>query len=265
MVVKAFAMSPVIVLLTDFGLHDPYVGQMKGALLCGAPQAAVVDLCHEVAPQDIAQGAFLLWASYRHFPAASVFVAVVDPGVGSAREILLARLGDRYFLAPDNGLLAFLLDEPATWWRAAHSFPDASRTFHGRDIFAPLAARLAAGESPENLGSPMAGEEIVRLNAPWALERDDVLDCRVLHVDRFGNCLLNLRSDFSLRPGRTWRMDDGREVREILTYSDLAPGRVGLLPGSQGVMELAVNGGACASALKLSPGSAIRLTRRERP
>ena len=258
-------MSHVIVLLTDFGLHDAYVGQMKGALLCGAPGACVVDLCHEVVPQDIAQAAFLLRASYRHFPAASVFVAVVDPGVGSGRDILLARQGDRYFLAPDNGLLTFLLDEPTSWWRATHSFPDASRTFHGRDIFAPLAARLAAGESPEVLGTPMSGEKIVHLNAPWALERDGVLNCRILHVDRFGNCLLNLPADFSLRPGRTWRTEKSREVREVLTYSNLAPGLVGLLPGSQGVLELAVNGGSCASALQLSPGSAIRLTRQERP
>jgi S-adenosylmethionine hydrolase len=258
-------MSPVIVLLTDFGLQDPYVGQMKGALLRAAPQAAIVDLCHEVAPQDIAQAAFLLQASYRHFPDAGVFVAVVDPGVGSGRDILVARLGDRYFLAPDNGLLTFLLDEDAAWWRVGASFPDASRTFHGRDIFAPLAARLASGESPEALGVPLAPRDVVRLEFSWAAERDGVLDCRVLHVDRFGNCLLNLRRDVPLLPGRTWRTADGREVREARTYADLPPGCAGLLESSQGVLELAVNGGSCAAILGLSPGSEIRLTRLERP
>jgi S-adenosylmethionine hydrolase len=258
-------MSPVIVLLTDFGLQDPYVGQMKGALLRAAPQAAIVDLCHEVAPQDIAQAAFLLQASYRHFPDAGVFVAVVDPGVGSGRDILVARLGDRYFLAPDNGLLTFLLDEDAAWWRVGASFPDASRTFHGRDIFAPLAARLASGESPESFAAPLEAGETERLDSPWAVEKNGVLDCRVLHVDRFGNCLLNLREGRPMHPGRAWRTNDGLEIREVQTYSDLAPGSVGLIRGSQGVMELAVNGGSCASALKLSPGSAIRLTRQERP
>lgn len=258
-------MSPVIVLLTDFGLQDPYVGQMKGALLRAAPQAAIVDLCHEVAPQDIAQAAFLLQASYRHFPDAGVFVAVVDPGVGSGRDILVARLGDRYFLAPDNGLLTFLLDEDAAWWRVGASFPDASRTFHGRDIFAPLAARLASGESPESFAAPLEAGETARLDSPWAIEKHGVLDCRVLHVDRFGNCLLNLREGPPMHPGRAWRTHDGLEIREAQTYSDLAPGSVGLIRGSQGVMELAVNGGSCASALKLSPGSAIRLTRQERP
>jgi len=257
-------MTLPIVLLTDFGLHDAYVGQMKGALLCGAPRAVIVDLCHEVSPQDIPQAGFLLQASHRHFPGGSVFVAVVDPGVGSGRAIILARFGDQYFLAPDNGLLTFLLNEPASWWRMTPSYPDASRTFHGRDIFAPLAARLASGESPEALGVPLAPRDVVRLEFSWAAERDGVLDCRVLHVDRFGNCLLNLRRDVPLLPGRTWRTADGREVREAQTYADLPPGCAGLLESSQGALELAVNGGSCAAILGLSPGSEIRLTRLER-
>lgn len=133
-------MLPVIVLLTDFGHVDPYVGQMKGVLLCHAPQATIVDLCHEVRAQDVRQAGFLLQGSCRHFPAGSVFVCVVDPGVGSARDILLAEFGGRLFLAPDNGLLSFLLDEPARWWRTQTDMSGASRTFHGRDVFAGLAA-----------------------------------------------------------------------------------------------------------------------------
>lgn len=258
-------MHPVIVLLTDFGHQDPYVGQMKGALLCAAPDACIVDLCHEVAPHDTVQAGFLLQASHGHFPRGSIFVCVVDPGVGSARSILMARLEDRFYLAPDNGLLSFLLDEKASWWRARTITPAASRTFHGRDIFAPLAARLAGGQSPDSLGSQLAPDEVVRLETPWATIRDGALDCRVLHVDRFGNCLLNLRSAFGHSPGRTWLTHDGREIVEARTYSELPHGRIGLLAGSQGVMELAVNGESCARILHLSPGSPLSMKESLRP
>jgi S-adenosylmethionine hydrolase len=253
-------MIPVIVLLTDFGLLDPYVGQMKGALLCGAPQARIVDLCHEVRAHDAVQAGFLLQASHVHFPAGSVFVCVVDPGVGSERGILLARHDGRFFLAPDNGLLSFLIEEPAEWWRVRADAPSASRTFHGRDIFAPVAARIALGAQPQTLGAPLGPEEVVRAELAWAEPAGAELRCRVLHVDRFGNCLLDLRAGQPL-PAGTWAMDDGRPVLPASTYANLEPGQVGLIEGSQGVMELAVNGGSCAGLLGLSPGDAVRLTR----
>jgi S-adenosylmethionine hydrolase len=252
-------MLPVIVLLTDFGLLDPYVGQMKGALLCAAPQALIVDLCHEVRAHDAVQAGFLLQASHRHFPAGSVFVCVVDPGVGSGRGILLARHGGRFFLAPDNGLLSFLLEEPAEWWRVRDDAPAASRTFHGRDIFAPVAARIALGEGPQTLGTPLNPGEVVRAGLAWTEPAGRELRCRVLHVDRFGNCLLGLRAGQPL-PAGAWTLEDGRPVQPASTYAELEPGQVGLIEGSQGVMELAVNGGSCARLLGLSPGDDVTLT-----
>jgi len=255
-------MLPVIVLLTDFGLQDPYVGQMKGVLLGLAPQARIVDLCHEVAPQNVGQAGFLLEASYRHFPAGSVFVAVVDPGVGSDRAILLARFADRFFMAPDNGLLSFLPAEETVWWHVRTDAAEASRTFHGRDIFAPLAARLAAGIAPERLGEPVPPDQTTRAASDFAEIKAGILQGVVQHVDHFGNCLLNVSANAHV-PGRVWTLDDGRTVAEAATYSDLQPGTVGLLAGSQGVMELAANCASCARILGLSPGSRIRLTLKE--
>ena len=257
-------MIPPIVLLTDFGLSDPYVGQMKGALLRLAPSAPVVDLCHEVRPHCILQAGFLLEASRLHFPDDSIFLAVVDPGVGSERSIILARLGGQLFLAPDNGLLSFLHGQGASWWRADADTSNASRTFHGRDVFAPLAARLALRADPSSLGRSIDPAEAVRLEQTGAEAGDGRLDCAVLHVDRFGNCLLNLRIEAMPVRGRTWVLDDGRSVALVSTYADLGPGQVGLLAGSQGVMELAVNGDSCADLLGLLPGRTFRLTCTER-
>lgn len=258
-------MRPVIVLLTDFGHLDPYVGQVKGVLLRESPDASVVDLCHEVQAHNVTQASFLLQASCRHFPPQSIFLAVVDPGVGSERSIVLARRETQLFLAPDNGLLSFLIEEQAQWWRVDADFGPASNTFHGRDIFAPLASRLALGASPQSLGSPVGLDDLVRRDPVWAAGQGDVLDCLVLHVDRFGNCLLNLRADSFPARRDLWLLDDGRMVATVRTYADLAPGQPGLLEGSQGVMELAVNQGSCARLLDLTPGQTLRLTRKDIP
>lgn len=254
-------MHPVIALLTDFGHQDPYVGQMKGALLRMAPHARIVDLCHEVQPHNIVQASFLLQASHRHFPNECIFVNVVDPGVGSKRSILLARLEKKSYLAPDNGLLSFLLDEPASWWRIAADSSDVSRTFHGRDIFAGVAARLALGAMPESLGFPLSADKVVRSAMTQGTVQADAVDCVVLHVDRFGNCLLNLPIGKVPIRRRTWTLDDGRKVIEATTYAELAPSQIGLLEGSQGVMELAVNQDSCARLLEIVPGQTLRLTR----
>lgn len=253
-------MIPAIVLLTDFGHADPYVGQMKGTLLRLAPAAPVVDLCHEVRPHCILQAGFLLEASRPHFPEGSIFLAVVDPGVGSERPILLARLGGQLFLAPDNGLLSFLHGQGASWWRVDADTSQASRTFHGRDVFAPLAARLALGADPDALGQAVDPGSTERLEQTWAEAGGGRLDCAVLHVDRFGNCLLNVHIEAMPSLGENWALDDGRNVARVSTYADLTPGQVGLLAGSQGVMELAVNGGSCAGLLGLAPGRTLRLT-----
>jgi hypothetical protein len=254
-------MHPLIVLLTDFGHADPYVGQMKGALLRTAPQLRIVDLCHEVQPHNIDQASFLLRASREYFPVGSIFICVVDPGVGSGRSLILARQGNTYFLAPDNGLLSFLLDEDTDWWRIETGPETLGPTFHGRDILAPAAARLATGEKPDVLGPALDPDHILRRPPSQALLDADTIECTVLHVDRFGNCLLNLPvSQFELSD-RVWHLGQGQTATEVRTYADLAPGQIGLLAGSQGVMELALNQGSCAIRLDLAPGRRIRLLR----
>lgn len=258
-------MNAVIVLLTDFGLLDPYVGQMKGVLLREAPDARIVDLCHEVDAHNIIQAGFLLQASYRHFPPQSIFVNVVDPGVGSTRPIVLAERENQFFLAPDNGLLSFLIDSPASWWRIDAQAFAAGNTFHGRDIFAPIAARLALGATPQTMGSRVAPDTIMRRDLVWARTGDLAVDCMVLHVDRFGNCLLNLRAEYYDESPRAWLLDDGRTIVKAATYADLAPGQIGILAGSQGVLELALNQGDCARTLGLCPGRNIRLTQKDTP
>ncbi|MFP5238210.1 MAG: S-adenosyl-l-methionine hydroxide adenosyltransferase family protein, partial [Acidobacteriota bacterium] len=158
-----------VALLTDFGLDDPYVGQMKGALAMHGPCVPVLDLCHNVVPYNMLQAGFILRASCGHFPPGTVFVNVVDPGVGGARRIVILEALDRFFLAPDNGLLTMIL-EAAPDCRAyevdqAH-FVAASATFHGRDIFAPLAVRLALGAGPDVLGRQTDPAGLVRLSGP---------------------------------------------------------------------------------------------------
>ena len=216
-------MSRHVVLLTDFGLLDPYVGQMKGALARHAPDAPVIDLCHAVEPGNAAQAGFMLRASLEHFPEASVFACVVDPGVGTSRSVLIARAKGRFVLAPDNGLLAPLLDaapEAAVLAADISLFPTASATFHGRDIFAPLAARLARGALPETLGRPVDASTLVRPAHPRAAFADGRIDAQVAHVDRFGNCLLNMEEWYwlprLLRAGRM-SLPGGVPVRLVRT------------------------------------------------
>lgn len=253
-------MLNAIVLLTDFGLADPYVGQMKGAILCLAPAVPCVDLCHNVQPHNVAHASFILQSSLQHFPRRSAFLCVVDPGVGTARKLLLARNDGRFFLAPDNGLLSFLCDLDTDWWVLHKPHAPHSSTFHGRDILAPAAARLAGGKLPEDLGVRCDPRHIEHVSSPPPLVDSDHLSCTVLHVDRFGNCLLDLPPQSLPDSHAAWTLN-GRTVTPVKTYADLQPGRIGLLVGSQGVMELTMNQAALAQELRLTPGDAVTLAR----
>lgn len=253
-------MSSVIALLTDFGHHDPYVGQMKGAILRHAPEAVLVDLCHEVRPHDTRHAAFILKASHIHFPDQTIFVCVVDPGVGTERGLLLAHSRGHWFLAPDNGLLNFLRSYPAVWWKLPPPPGGASQTFHGRDVFAPTAARLARGAPPDTLGRRAATPDLVPAQDAHVARIDgETISCRVIHVDHFGNCLL----DLPVQPlPRRWTLAPDLEVTLATTYADIPPGRIGLVAGSQGMMELTMNQESCARHLGLTPGSIVVLNRR---
>lgn len=261
-----------IALLSDFGLSDPYAGQLRAALARHAPGAAILDITHQVEPFAVDQAAFFLAASAPHYPSDAVFVCVVDPGVGSTRRIVGAHVetpeGGQDFLAPDNGLLGLLLFTPGLAparvfdLSGASSLYEASATFHGRDVFAPLAARLARGERLAQMGEPMDRADIERPD--WADPSCGPcgVDARVLHVDRYGNCLLSLRAGFEAPGPMSWlRMSWGqrRGVRPVSTYADIGPGEIGLLSGSQGFLELAANQASAAEALGLRRGDSVRL------
>ncbi|GAB7021729.1 SAM hydrolase/SAM-dependent halogenase family protein [Salidesulfovibrio brasiliensis] len=254
-------MHKVIGLLTDFGLSDPYVGQVKAVLAARCPDCHVVDLTHGVEPFNIAQGAFFLASSAGYFPGGSVLLGVVDPGVGSKRRMLVARQDGLTFVAPDNGLACLALDaEKTEFYHVREAGDRASSTFHGRDIFAPIAARLASGESPESFCDRVEPSETVRPLWSEPLVRKGQCSARVLHVDRFGNCVLNLRAG-ALGPLDNLRIRTplGRELPAVDTYSDLPQGASGLLEGSQGFFEIAVNLGSAAREFGLSMGDAVSL------
>jgi S-adenosylmethionine hydrolase len=263
--------SGVIALLTDFGLSGPYVGQMKSALLRHAPHARILDLCHDVRVYDVLQAAFFLEASRPYLPGGAIMLVVVDPGVGSSRRLLGVEAFDQVFLGPDNGLFTLLLqaieheNQPSRAVRLRIDAENASATFHGRDILAPIAARLALGVELEELGRSLPLQEIVRLDLPRPLLDEEGLRTRVLHVDRFGNCVLQL-------PSATWAsvLNSWPEIwlktpaqvalSSVRAYPELAPGQAGVLAGSQGYLELALNLASAAARFGLTPGDAVLLS-----
>lgn len=254
-------MPGVIGLLTDFGLDDPYVGQVKAVFASRAPSCTVVDITHGVEPFNIAQGAFFLAASAPFFPAGAILLGVVDPGVGSSRRILVARQDGRLVVTPDNGLACLMLDpQKAECFHAPEPSETLSSTFHGRDLFAPLVARLAAGERPESFCVPVAASGIARPLWSDPMLAKGQCSARVLHVDRFGNCVLNIRAG-ALDPQDNLRITTplANALPAVKTYSDLAKGSPGLLAGSQGFFEIAVNLGSAAARFGLSMGDAVTL------
>ncbi|MCF8106228.1 MAG: SAM-dependent chlorinase/fluorinase [Desulfohalobiaceae bacterium] len=263
--------KPIFALLTDFGLKDPYVGQMKAVLASGAPGCGFLDISHEVQPQGIHQAGFFLAASYSYLPGSTICLAVVDPGVGTKRRILCLEKQDRTVLAPDNGLLSLLLLEPGEN-RIFDASPGLreeghSKTFHGRDVFAPLALRLAALEAGQRRPGPeVSPESLVRL--PLAADQGfgPRVRATVIHIDRFGNCVLDLGAgpwSPRLYPGKQLELSvpqKGSTIRVVETYALIPDKEAGLLLGSQGYFELACNQSSCAERLGLAIGDRIAFT-----
>lgn len=260
---------PLVALLTDFGLSDPYVGQMKAVLAKLAPRAVQIDLCHEIQPHAIAQGAFFLASSLPSLPPGALLLAVIDPGVGTARRFVCCYFAGRLVLAPDNGLFSLALDTAQVaschdLSAAAEALP-ASATFHGRDRFACLAARLLNGEKPARLGPAIEPATLTRLPdlAP-SLEQGQ-LRARVLHVDRFGNVILSAPTREFGAGATSWRqglLNARQPFKTVRTYAELGPEELGLLDGSQGYLELALNQASAARLLQLKPGDEITLVPR---
>jgi S-adenosylmethionine hydrolase len=247
---------PVISLLTDFGFADTYVGQMKGAILAIAPSATLVDLTHAVPPQDVVAGAFLLWSAVEAFPTGTIHVAVVDPGVGSDRRAVALRSARGGLLVgPDNGLLwpaverlggcglAIELNEPR-FWR-----PRPSSTFHGRDLFGPVAGHLANGVPLEQLGSHIDDPVPLELPKPRGLAGE------VLHVDTYGNLITNLPAD-SLPAHFAVRIGD-QHVPQAAHYAAVQPGALLALIGSSGLLEISARNASAATSTGARRGTPV--------
>ena len=251
----------IIALLTDFGTGDMYTAAMKGVIGQIAPETNVIDISHQVGPGAVEQAAFLLWSAHNYFPKGTVFVAVVDPGVGGKRSILCVEIAGRYFLAPDNGILKYvLLDSKAPRCVKVQNqrFMEkrVSRTFHGRDIFAPAAAFLASGTPMARLGPaarPVCGAEafaaIVNTTQP--------VTAKVLHVDRFGNCITNVLLPKERRPLVAVTIGRTTVGRFADSYEGAKPHDPFLLRGSNDLLEISVRNGSAADLLRVSPGQKL--------
>jgi S-adenosylmethionine hydrolase len=244
-------MPPLITLLTDFGTSDGYVGEVKGVLVSGAPGAMVVDISHEVGAQDV-DGARLAVARYwRRFPRGTVHLVVVDPGVGSSRAAIAVASDGRFLVGPDNGVLSpalLALDASAVELPLPSN---ASNTFHGRDVFAPAAAALAAGARLEELGAPFDSPIIRRTPEARRLGDGRVLG-QVISVDRFGNLITNI---VAMNGGRVDIAARSLEVRRA--YSDVRAGELTALVGSLGFVEVAVRDGSAAASLAVGRGAPV--------
>lgn len=257
---------PVISLTTDFGVADHFVGVMKGVILGICPDARIVDITHEIPPFEITQGAFLIAEASRWFPRKTVHVVVVDPGVGTARRPVLIEAGGQYYIGPDNGVLAMVYaDVPhkAREITAEKYFNQPlSRTFHGRDIFAPVAAHLASGVRASKFGPLIDNHWKLPFLKPQRTAKR-VWTGSVLHVDRFGNLITNFRlTDFPDVLSRPFELAVGTRTvgRMARNYADSQPGEVFAIEGSSGYVEIACNQASAAKVLGCGVGAPVDLT-----
>jgi S-adenosylmethionine hydrolase len=241
---------PIVTFTTDFSLADAYVAEMEAAVLRTAPDATLVDITHLIAPQDVLAGSIALERAVRAFPAGTIHVAVVDPGVGTDRRLLLCEVAGQTVLAPDNGLITWTrrrFDKTDTFellWRPSVRTSD---TFHGRDIFAPTAGLLAAGRCAEVARSPLHQPVVLDIAPAKSLS-----DAVVIHIDHFGNATTNVPAEL-LTTGTS--IDGVGSVRR--TYADVAPGETLALVGSSGLLEIAVRNGSAMEVLGLRTGKRI--------
>jgi len=253
----------VITLTTDFGAFDYFVGAVKGAILSVNPLAVIADITHEIPPQDIEAAAFTLLASYQTFPAETIHVAVVDPGVGSARRPIVVRTGGQCFVGPDNGIFTYICDREEShevFHITAEKYfrPSPSSTFHGRDIFAPVAAALSKRVRPEDLGALITDE--VRLKNslnPEVLKNGDIKG-RIIHIDRFGNCVTNLTRDLIDPRNPPTLLIKGETIRTFQDfYSSALPNTLFAIWGSAGFLEISINRTSAAKILRAKRGDTV--------
>ncbi|MBN1201472.1 MAG: SAM-dependent chlorinase/fluorinase [Anaerolineae bacterium] len=276
--------KPLIALLTDFGLSDAYVGTMKGVILSICPAAHLIDLTHTIPPQNVRQAAYVLLTTFRYFPASTVFLVVVDPGVGTSRQPIAVETDHGIYVAPDNGVLSYVLPHVAVrrsvvLQHPAYRLPDVSSTFHGRDIFSPAAAHLANGVPVAELGSILP--DLQRLPDPVLAVKGGEVHGEVLHIDHFGNIVSSIGRLTWTGPGMlrleprfgsdravvldldvtACRVTIGAQTLDGVqaTYGDVPPRALTALVGSSGQLEIGKNQGSAAQALGASAGDAVAL------
>jgi S-adenosylmethionine hydrolase len=259
---------PVIALLTDFGTRDHYVGTMKGVMLGVCPDVTLVDISHDVPPHDVVAGALELAAAFRYFPTGTIFLVVVDPGVGSVRRGIAVDAADYRFVAPDNGVLTPIFEEfspkrVVELSERRYARPTVSRTFEGRDRFGPAAAWLAKGIELQALGRPAAN--LCRLNIPQAQAGPQGIAGAVLRVDRFGNLITNIdrRAVEKVAGGGGVEIQIGshRVQKLVSAYADVPDGEICALFGSTDHLEIAANGTSAAERLGLDRGAPVHVGR----
>ena len=256
---------------TDFGNLNGFVGTMKGVIWGIAPEVKIADISHEIPAQDVRTGSIALWRAADYFPAGSVHVAVVDPGVGTKRRAIAAKLGDQYYVLPDNGLITPMLedaeqdgqevrivhlDKPEYW------LPQVYTTFHGRDIFAPVGAHLAAGVPLEALGTPI--DDPVRLPLPKPVRIEDGFEANILVIDVFGNCSTNLRVSDVPQLEKVTLFAAGQEIHGVLpSYGHAKVGELVAVTDSEGFIEIAVVNGSAAKTYGIKLDDSVRVLIRD--
>lgn len=264
-------MPPIVALLTDFGSRDHYVGAVKGTILSACPEATLVDIAHDLAPHDVAEGAFSLASSFRAFPAGTVFLAVVDPGVGSERRALAIEAGAYRFVGPDNGIFTYVLAEHPE--ARVHSIAneglfrhEVAPTFHARDIFGPVAGHLAHGLPLEHVG-PSVSDPVVFPLEPVRQRAEGEWEAAVVHVDRFGNLTTNcsrremeaILAAVNGDPTEVVVVVEGFVLPLVRTYADVCEGEACALMGSSGYLEVAVHRGSASRLLGAGKGAPVRI------
>ena len=256
----------IIALITDFGTADHFAGSMKGAMLNINPRATIVDITHAIAPGDIRSAAFSLLLSYADFPRGTIFVVVVDPGVGGERKALAVKAGPYYFVGPDNGVLSLAFKKAGnpivrSLENTRYFKNPISQTFHGRDLFGPVAAHLSKGVAFEKLGPEIAS--FILYKTPQVILKGNRVHGEVIHIDRFGNCITAIEANHlvDFNPGQLRvKFRNNGPVPVCSSYGDVPKGKALGIIGSAGFLEISINQGNAAKELKLKIGASVEIS-----